>query len=110
MADAQEMGGGTRLGWAFSWLLHKYPNLFTRRTTVLICTDDFDTGDLSLVAESFPVLIRQSERVVWLNPLLLLPDYSPVSAALKIVLSYGPEHVGVVDSASWIHYVRSCIQ
>ncbi len=109
VADAQELGGGTRLGWAFSWLLHKYPNLCTRRTTVLICSDGFDTGDLSLLAESFPVLIRQSERVVWLNPLLLLPDYSPVSAALKIVLSYGPEHVGVADSASWIHYVRSCI-
>ncbi|WP_053959421.1 VWA domain-containing protein [Sulfobacillus thermosulfidooxidans] len=110
VADAQQMGGGTRLGWAFSWLLHEYAQLFTRQTTFLIASDGFDTGDLWLLSQSFPVLVRLAQRVVWLNPLLLLPDYTPQSAALKVILAYNPEHVGVSDSLSWIHYVRTCLQ
>ncbi|WP_020373638.1 VWA domain-containing protein [Sulfobacillus thermosulfidooxidans] len=110
VADAHQLGGGTRLGWAFSSLLHDYSRLFTRRTTFLIASDGFDTGDLWLLAQSFPVLVRLTQRVVWFNPLLLLPEYTPQSAALKIVLPYVAEHVGVADSSSWIHYVRTCLQ
>ncbi len=110
VADAQQLGGGTRLGWAVSSLRQEYAHLFTRRTTFIIASDGFDTGDLWLLAQSFPVLKRLCRSVIWLNPLLLLPDYTPQSAALKIVLPYCSEHVGVADSASWIRYVRSLVQ
>ena len=109
VADPAVLGGGTRLGWAFSLLRQQYPAFFTSRTTFVVASDGYDTGELGLLAESFPDLASRVRQVIWLNPLMLNPGYEPRSQAMKVVLPYCSAHVGVYDPWSWIDYGKSLI-
>lgn len=107
VADADRMGGGTRLGWAFTWLRQHYPLLITSKTTLLVASDGFDAGDLWMLAEAFSAIARTVRQVLWMNPLLLEPEYEPRSAAMQVVLPYCTRHVGVRDAKSWVDYAKN---
>ncbi|AEJ40380.1 VWA containing CoxE family protein [Sulfobacillus acidophilus TPY] len=107
VADAGKMGGGTRLGWAFSVLQHKHRTLLNFKTTLLVASDGFDAGDIWMLVETFPRIAQAVGQVIWMNPLLLEPGYEPRSAALKVVLPYCAAHVGVRDALSWVEYAKS---
>ncbi len=108
VADASFLGGGTKLGWAFSRLRQQYSDLFASRTTFIVISDGYDTGGPGMVAESFVYLASRVRQVIWINPLLSdLNSYVPRSVAMKIVLPYCSEHVGVSDLESWIAYGQS---
>ncbi|MCY0879279.1 MAG: VWA domain-containing protein [Firmicutes bacterium] len=100
------LGGGTRLGEACLWLWERRATL-PSRAIWLIASDGYDAGDLRPLVDTFPKLSGMFRRVIWLNPLLLEPDYVPRAQAMRVALPYCHEHVGVRDADSWIRYVRS---
>jgi uncharacterized protein with von Willebrand factor type A (vWA) domain len=82
-------GGGTRIGeclrdfngTAGARLVHS-------RTAVIIVSDGYDTGEPEVLAEALAALRRRSRRLVWLNPLLTQPGYTPESRAMRAALPY----------------------
>jgi len=89
--------GGTRIGES----LQEFNRLHARRqlsrdTVFIILSDGWDTGEPKLLAAQMQTVRRRVQKVLWLNPLLGLKDYRPVTrgmaAALPYVDIFAPAH------------------
>ena len=93
MADVTEAvpdwSSGTRIGQAlkqfnFDWARR----VLGRGAVVLLISDGWDRGDIDLLASEMARLQRSCFRLIWLNPLLGLPDYEPLTRGMKAALPY----------------------
>lgn len=88
--------GGTKIGES----IHEFHRLcgraLTRDTVVMILSDGWETGDPRLLADELRSLRRRAHRIIWLNPLLGLKEYQPVTrgmaAALPFIDVFAPAH------------------
>ena len=72
--------GGTRIGECLQDFNRDHAaRLVHSRTGVIIVSDGYDTGEPELLAEALAALRRRARRIVWLNPLLNQPGFSPES-------------------------------
>jgi uncharacterized protein with von Willebrand factor type A (vWA) domain len=95
--QAAGWSGGTRIGDSLSQFNHAYgKRLLSRDTIFIILSDGWDTGEPELLASELRSTKRRVRKVVWLNPLLGLDEYEPVtramSAALPFVDVFAPAH------------------
>jgi uncharacterized protein with von Willebrand factor type A (vWA) domain len=51
-------------------------------------SDGYDTGEPQLLADALAQLRRRARRIVWLNPLLDRPGYTPVSQGMQAALPH----------------------
>ena len=58
------------------------------RTGVIIVSDGYDTGEPELLAAGSAHARRRARRLVWLNPLLGRPDFTPESRGMRAALPY----------------------
>jgi uncharacterized protein len=89
--------GGTSIGGS----LREF-NQFHRRklrssdTLFVILSDGWDTGETGVLATELGTVKRRVRRLIWLNPLLGLKDYQPLtggmSAALPHIDIFAPAH------------------
>jgi uncharacterized protein with von Willebrand factor type A (vWA) domain len=93
----QDWSGGTRIGEAlrsFNYLWSK--RVLGRGAIVMIISDGWDRGDIATLREEMERLQRNCYRLIWLNPLLGLPSYQPltqgIQAALPFVDDFLPVH------------------
>jgi uncharacterized protein with von Willebrand factor type A (vWA) domain len=93
----QDWSGGTRIGEAirafnFTWS----KRVLGRGAIVMIISDGWDRGDIEILREEMERLQRNCYRLIWLNPLLGLPSYQPltqgIQAALPFVDDFLPVH------------------
>jgi uncharacterized protein with von Willebrand factor type A (vWA) domain len=81
--------GGTRIGECLQDFNRRDGlRLVHSRTGVIIASDGYDTGEPERLGEAMAILQRRARRVVWLNPLLARPDFSPVSGGMRAALPY----------------------
>ena len=81
--------GGTRIGECLQEFNRKQGSrLVHSRTGVIIVSDGYDTGDTAQLADALGTLRRRARRVVWLNPLLNQPDYTPVARGMRAAMPY----------------------
>ena len=85
----QDWSGGTRIGDA----LHTFNQKWARRVlgrgaVVLIISDGWDRGDASVLQIEMDRLQHSCHRLIWLNPLLGLPDYRPLTIGMKTALPF----------------------
>jgi hypothetical protein len=89
--------GGTSIGGS----LREFNQLHRRKlrssdTLFVVLSDGWDTGDPSVLAAELAVVKRRVRRLIWLNPLLGLKDYQPItsgiSAALPFIDVFAPAH------------------
>jgi uncharacterized protein len=89
--------GGTSIGGS----LREFNQLHRRKlrsseTLFVILSDGWDTGDPDVLAAELGAVKRRVRRLIWLNPLLGLKDYQPItsgmSAALPHVDVFAPAH------------------
>ncbi len=89
--------GGTRIGAA----LQNFNRLHTRNlhsgdTLFIIMSDGLDTGEPEVLAAELAAVKRRIRKLIWLNPLLGMTDYQPItrgmSAALPHVDVFAPAH------------------
>jgi uncharacterized protein with von Willebrand factor type A (vWA) domain len=87
--SVQDWSGGTRIGES----LRTFNRRWSRRVlghgaAVLIISDGWDRGDVRILGEEMARLQRNCHRLIWLNPLLGLEDYRPVTAGMRAALPY----------------------
>jgi len=86
---AQGAGGGTRIGeslqtfnrWHAARVIHS-------RTCVMIVSDGYETGDAVLLGREMAALGRRCRRIVWLNPMMAWPGYTPEARGIKAALPH----------------------
>jgi hypothetical protein len=62
----------------------------------MVLSDGWETGDPSVLAEELGAIRRRVRKLIWLNPLLGMADYQPItrgmSAALPYIDVFAPAH------------------
>jgi hypothetical protein len=94
---AMGWSGGTKIGESLRQFNQLYGRkLLSRDTTFIILSDGWDTGEPEVLAAQLRVARRRAQRILWLNPLLGLKDYQPLTrgmaAALPHVDVFAPAH------------------
>ena len=89
--------GGTKIGESLHQFNRTYGKRVLNRDTVLmILSDGWETGDPNLLADEMRAARRRVFKILWLNPLLGLKDYQPLTrgmaAALPYVDVFAPAH------------------
>lgn len=100
-ASVLDWGGGTRIGEAiktfnFAW----GRRVLGRGAVVLLISDGWDRGDPALLGAEVARLQRTTHRLIWLNPLLGMPGYQPLTRGLQAALPN-------VDDFLPVHNLRS---
>ena len=88
---------GTRIGESLRDFNRRYGRKsLSRDTFVIILSDGWDTGDPVALATELHAIKRRVKKLVWLNPLLGLHGYQPLTrgmaAALPYVDTFAPAH------------------
>jgi len=99
-----DFAGGTRIGRS----VHDFNRTWARRVlghgaVVIVISDGWDRGDPRILAREMERLQRQCFRLLWLNPLLGLPEYQPITIGMRTALRY-------VDDFMPAHNLRSLEQ
>ena len=111
IANALEKISGTILGWSggtnIGRSLHTFnrnfaPSMVTHRTVVVIISDGWDRGDVSLLEREMQDLKRRCKKIIWLNPLLASDNYEPLCKGMQAALPY-------LDLFLSVHNVNSLI-
>ena len=104
-------GGGTRIGECLQDFNRRHaPRLVHSRTGVVVVSDGYDTGEPELLAGALGELRRRARRIVWLNPLLNRPDFSPESRGMQAALPHLDLFAPGADLASIEHILPSLIE
>lgn len=88
---------GTKIGASLRELNRLHSRKLQAGSTIfMILSDGWDTGAPEVLAAELKAIHRRVRRVIWLNPLLGLADYEPVtrgmSAALPYIDVFAPAH------------------
>ncbi len=84
-----DWSGGTRLGEVLKVFLDRWGQRGTARSAVVVvCSDGWERGDGTLLAEQMRRLHGLAHRVIWLNPHRGKPGYEPVQAGIVAALPY----------------------
>jgi hypothetical protein len=84
-----DWSSGTRIGesiqrFNFDWSRR----ILGRGAVVLIISDGWDRGDLTLLEIEISRLARTADRLIWLNPLAGTSQYEPLVGGIKTVLPF----------------------
>ena len=96
-----DWSGGTRIGEN----LKRFNFRWARRVlgwgaVVLIISDGWDTGEPTLLSEEMERLQRASYRIIWLNPLLGMEEYQPLTQGMQVTLPFVDDFLPVHNLAS----------
>jgi uncharacterized protein with von Willebrand factor type A (vWA) domain len=104
-------GGGTRIGECLQDFNRRDgPRLVHSRTGVIIVSDGYDTGEPELLATALRTLRQRARRIVWLNPLMIRPDFSPESRGMQAALPHLDLVAPGADLASIEHILPNLIE
>jgi uncharacterized protein len=94
---ASGWSGGTNIGGSLAELNRMHGRkVLSRNTIFIILSDGWDTGKPEVLAAELRAVRRRIQKLMWLNPLLGLKEYQPItrgmSAALPYVDVFAPAH------------------
>jgi uncharacterized protein with von Willebrand factor type A (vWA) domain len=100
-ASVKDWGGGTRTGEA----LHEFNYRWARRVlgrgaVVLLITDGWDRGEPDLLRKEVARLQRNCYRLIWLNPLLGVDQYEPLTRGAQAILPFVDDFLAVRNLAN----------
>ena len=89
--------GGTKIGGSLQEFNRLYAGkLLSRNTVFIILSDGWDTGTPDVLVAELKKIKRRVSKLIWLNPLLGLEEYQPVtrgmSAARPYIDVFAPAH------------------
>lgn len=96
-AQASGWSGGTKIGESLrEFNLTNARRILTRDALFLILSDGWDTGEPEILAGELAAIKRRARKLIWLNPLLGMSDYQPLTrgmtAALPLIDVFAPAH------------------
>ncbi len=81
--------GGTNIGRSLATFNRDFaPTLVTHRTVVVVISDGWDRGDVTLLEREMQALKRRCYKILWLNPLLASDNYEPLCKGMQAALPY----------------------
>lgn len=93
--------GGTRIGESLEQFLKEYSARFLdKRSIVIILSDGWDTGNISLLEQSMKTIHDRSKKLIWLNPMAGYAFYQPDTAGMKAAMPF-------IDIFAPVHNVES---
>ncbi len=96
-----DWGGGTRIGDALRAFNLRWGRRVLRGGAVtLVISDGWDRGDPVLLGKAMERLNKTSHRLVWLNPLLGMDSYEPLTRGIVAALPYIDDFLPVHNLAS----------
>jgi uncharacterized protein with von Willebrand factor type A (vWA) domain len=88
--------GGTKIGESLREFSARHGSLLSRNTLFMVLSDGWDTGEPEKLAAELSAIKRRVRKVLWLNPLLGMDGYQPLtrgmSAALPYIDVFAPAH------------------
>lgn len=81
-------GGGTRIGESLAALNLAAGSWVDRHTVVVILSDGWDIGNLTVLRDAMASLARRCRFVVWMNPYAAQKDFRPEVAGMQTALPY----------------------
>lgn len=100
----KDWSGGTKIGESLETFNLKWARrVLGHGAIVIIISDGWDRGSVDTLRREMARLQRLSYRLIWLNPLLGLPDYQPLTVGIQAALEY-------VDDFMPAHNFRSLEQ
>lgn len=87
--QAAGWSGGTRIGESLASFnaLHG-SRLLSRDTLLIFLSDGWETGEPDMLAAELRAIKRRVRRLIWLNPLLGLEGYQPITRGMSTALPY----------------------
>ena len=96
-----DWAGGTRIGDSLKTFNYEWGRrVLGRGAVVLIISDGWDRGDVDLLRREMARLKRNCHRLIWLNPLLGVPDYEPLTRGIQAALPHIHDFLPVHNLAS----------
>jgi uncharacterized protein with von Willebrand factor type A (vWA) domain len=96
-----DWSGGTRIGEALGEFNRRWARRILGRSAItVIVSDGWDRGDPRVLVGEMEKLQRRSHRLVWLNPLLGLADYRPLTIGMEAALPYVDDFLPAHNVAS----------
>ncbi len=84
-----DWSGGTRIGESLHLFNYKWARrVLGRGAVVLIISDGWDRGDVALLKREMDRLQRSCYRLIWLNPLLGMAGYQPLTRGIVAAMPY----------------------
>ena len=81
--------GGTNIGRSLYTFNRDFaPSLVNHRTVVVIISDGWDRGDVTLLEREMRGLRRRCHKIIWLNPLLASENYEPLCKGMQAALPH----------------------
>lgn len=98
--------GGTKIGAAIETLNETYATSVTPKTTVLIMSDGWDTGEVGLLDHEMARLRRRARAILWINPLKGDVGYEPLAAGMAAARPYCDHFVAGHNIESFMDLAR----
>ena len=96
-----QWGGGTMTGEclrSFNWQWSR--RVLGRGAIVILITDGWDRGDIPLLHGEMARLRLACKRLIWLNPLLDVPEYEPLTRGAQALLPYVHDFLPITNLAN----------
>jgi len=95
--EADLWSGGTKIGACFQAFNNEFGRCISRsNSVVIVVSDGLDTGEPSMLEKELQKIKVRSKKIIWLNPLKGMKEYSPIargmSAALPMIDKFGSAH------------------
>ena len=102
-----DWSGGTRLGELLKAFLDRWGQRgMARGAVVVVLSDGWERGDVTLLGEQMARLSRLAHRVVWANPRKGQPGYEPLAAGMAAALPHCDAFVAGHSLAALEHLAR----
>ncbi len=86
-SNVNDWGNGTRTGEALRVFNYDWSRrVLGRGAIVILITDGWDRGDPEILRHEMARLQRSCHRLIWLNPLLDMPEYEPLTRGAQAML------------------------
>lgn len=106
--EVSDWAGGTRIGECLRAFNRDWSRRVLRRGAIVaIISDGCDRGDPESLRHEMRYLSHRCHRLVWLNPHLGHPGYSPEVAGMRAALDYVDEFLPADDIASLEGFART---
>ena len=107
----QDWSGGTRIGSSLLEYNRRYGGKYSGNKTILILlSDGWDQGEIELLDRELKALKRRVQRLMWLNPLLGMPNYQPIDRGMKTALPYADDFLDCHDLEKLEEFGRSLVK
>lgn len=87
--EAEAWSSGTRIGECIREFNQSYARrALSRHSLVIILSDGLDTGEPEMLGTELAQLKRRTKKLIWLNPLLGMQDYQPLTRGIRAALPF----------------------